>query len=299
MLSLFDLSNIRNQGVVYSCLIWSISDYYPFSLANNPGKAHYSLANANVLRAGQQFFISSLNTWETWSGTKQGKAQPKQGAFENSKQRKKCIFVFVYSLQIQQCSKHLFWSISKSTERVLLDLLIKRKKLHKEKHAWVQFVVAFSANAGNVAHPLPSLLKVEDPPYGVAPVIHLSLSNDQILSVLLSPFWLKWGHREGSAVQCWLKQWQIIICILTHWLNAMLWTVKNAQLCFMFWWRSSKICFKIAKNIHIYIYVCDTVCSWYKYITCKFSNGMYRVAIEYSTQYAHLWTNIKDEVQEE
>ena len=30
--------------------------------------------------------------------------------------------------------------------------------------------------------------------------------------------------------------------------------------------------------------ISDTVSSWYKYITCRFSNGTYRVAIRYSTQ---------------
>ena len=32
------------------------------------------------------------------------------------------------------------------------------------------------------------------------------------------------------------------------------------------------------------ICVCDTIFSQHKYMTCKFSNGMYRVAIRYSTQ---------------
>ena len=46
--------------------------------------------------------------------------------------------------------------------------------------------------------------------------------------------WLKPGHREDSTVQCWLKQWQIIVFILIHWLNTVLWTMKNMQLCFSF-----------------------------------------------------------------
>jgi len=32
------------------------------------------------------------------------------------------------------------------------------------------------------------------------------------------------------------------------------------------------------------IYICKTIFSWCKYMTCKFSNGIYRVAVRYSTQ---------------
>ena len=34
------------------------------------------------------------------------------------------------------------------------------------------------------------------------------------------------------------------------------------------------------------ISVCNIIFNWYKYITCKFSNGMYRVAIRYSENLA-------------
>ena len=37
---------------------------------------------------------------------------------------------------------------------------------------------------------------------------------------------LKPGHGEG-AVQCYLKLWHIIACILIHWLNTVLWTARK------------------------------------------------------------------------
>ena len=76
------------------------------------------------------------------------------------------------------------------------------------------------------------------------------------------------------------------------------------------------------------IYTCNTISSWYKYIICKFSDGMYRSVLSdhvsfpnfcktplarekypllhnYTLvissliwQYVHLWTIVKDEAQE-
>ena len=69
----------------------------------------------------------------------------------------------------------------------------------------------------------------------VAPDIFPSLSNSQAISILLTLCQLKAGHREGSAVQCWLKWWRIAVCVLIRWLNKGLWTAKNTLLCFPFW----------------------------------------------------------------
>ena len=55
------------------------------------------------------------------------------------------------------------------------------------------------------------------------------------IGLLLMLSGLKPGHREGSAALCWLKWWQIVVCILIPWLNTVLWTVKNRQPCFLFW----------------------------------------------------------------
>ena len=42
------------------------------------------------------------------------------------------------------------------------------------------------------------------------------------------------------------------------------------------------------------IYVCDTIISWYNYITCNFSNGVYGVAVQLKTLNTSLyWTFIR------
>jgi len=42
------------------------------------------------------------------------------------------------------------------------------------------------------------------------------------------------------------------------------------------------------------IYVCDTIISWYNYITCDFSNGVYGVAVQLKTLITSLyWTFIR------
>lgn len=42
------------------------------------------------------------------------------------------------------------------------------------------------------------------------------------------------------------------------------------------------------------IYVCDTIISWYNYITCDFSNGVYGVAVQLKTLNTSLyWTFIR------
>ena len=74
--------------------------------------------------------------------------------------------------------------------------------------------------------------------------------------VQLTLSWLKPGHRE-STVQCQLKLWQMIVCNL-------------------------RIGFRIAKKLPIH--VCNSIFCQYKYITWKFSDGIYRDAIIYSTK---------------
>lgn len=114
--------------------------------------------------------------------------------------------------------------------------------------------------------------------------------------------------------------------------DTVLWTVRTTKLCFPVWYRNFKIGFNIGKKKSIY--VCNIIFSWYKHITHRFSNGMPRVAIRYSTkksdhisspdfyspslirqisfasqphlvhvitfwQYTYLWTTVKDYVPEE
>lgn len=38
------------------------------------------------------------------------------------------------------------------------------------------------------------------------------------------------------------------------------------------------------KNPNFFWFICDSFSSWHKYMTCKFSNEMHRVAIRYSTE---------------
>lgn len=53
-----------------------------------------------------------------------------------------------------------------------------------------------------------------------------------------------------------LKLWQIILCILIYWLNSVLWTAKNMQACFLFWYRNLRLGFKIsAKSIDFSVYL--------------------------------------------
>lgn len=56
---------------------------------------------------------------------------------------------------------------------------------------------------------------------------HSQQPHNSVLSVLcrLQP--------GDVAVQCQLKWWQIIICILIRWLNGVLERLKNVQLCFL------------------------------------------------------------------
>lgn len=84
--------------------------------------------------------------------------------------------------------------------------------------------------------------------YRLATGMHPSINNNQTIGALLTPCWLKSGHGESSAVQSWLKRWQIVACIVIHWLNTLLWAVKNMQSCFLFWWRNLRIGFKIPKK---------------------------------------------------
>jgi len=122
------------------------------------------------------------------------------------------------------------------------------------------------------AWPLPHTTEVVALPHIVAPGAHPSLSNSQTVHALLSRCQLKAGHSEVSVLQCWLKWWQIIACILRHWL------------CFHFWQRNLKIGLKIARKKKTLICAYNTISSLNKYIASKSSNGMYRAAIRYSTQ---------------
>ena len=81
-----------------------------------------------------------------------------------------------------------------------------------------------------------------------------------------------------------LKLWLTVLCIsLTkHWLNTVLWAVKNTQPCFSIWYKNLKTDFKISGKI-IFCYICDSLFSRHKYVTCQFSNGMHRAAIWHST----------------
>jgi len=56
------------------------------------------------------------------------------------------------------------------------------------------------------------------------------------------------------------------------------------QLCFPFRYRNLRICFKSVKNITGFLYICDSILSQHKYITCKFSSGTYWFTIRHSTE---------------
>jgi len=97
----------------------------------------------------------------------------------------------------------------------------------------------------------------------------------------------KSGHGEG-ALQCLLKLWQIIVCILICWLNTVLGTAKKYAALLSILVKEFKKRFQSCQKNHqfffLYIYIFDSICSWCKYITWKCSSGRYRVAVRYSTQ---------------
>ena len=146
------------------------------------------------------------------------------------------------------------------------------------------------------------------------------------ISVLLTPSGLKSAHGAQCSAS---SLWQRSVWILIYWLNTVLWTAKirsHAFCCDKGAWGQVP---RLQKNHHFFLFICDSIFS-HKYITCKFSDGMYTVAIknlimslhQTSTtpllpkrnilhfkvmpylchrfwQYVQLWTNIlKDEAEE-
>jgi len=81
-------------------------------------------------------------------------------------------------------------------------------------------------------------------------------------------------------MQCCLTFWQISFWILRCWLNTVLCTAKNIQLCF-----SREQVSRLQKiYILIFWYVCDSVFSQHKCFICGFSSGMCRGTVVHSTQ---------------
>ena len=118
------------------------------------------------------------------------------------------------------------------------------------------------------------------PPSSPAVTVHPSFTTTT-QHCASSTVWFE-GRTWGS-VRCWLKRWQIMLCILVHWLNILLWTVKNMQPCFPLWWRYSEAGFKITKEIHFFILVTSFSVDINTFVY-EISNVVYRVIIKYSTK---------------
>lgn len=92
--------------------------------------------------------------------------------------------------------------------------------------------------------------------------------------------YLSWNQGTGRAL--WILT-QVMANNFRHVVilpEQILWTAKNMQLWFPFWWRNLGTDFKIAKKSSIFQFICDFIFSQHKYITCEISNWMYRVAIK-------------------
>lgn len=99
------------------------------------------------------------------------------------------------------------------------------------------------------------------------------------IGALRTPLGLKLGHGKGAA-WCSLKWWQITLCMWICWLNTVLWTGKNMQLSFLFWQELENRFQDCWINGFFFWFICDFSFSWHKYHTCKFSKGIYIVAIK-------------------
>lgn len=96
---------------------------------------------------------------------------------------------------------------------------------------------------------------------------------------------LSWNRGTGhSAVLT--HEMTNTFCILIHWLNTVLWTVKNMQLCVLLLIKEFKNGFQDwqKKKSQFFLYVCSSIFSLHKCIIYKYSNGVYRVAVRCSTQ---------------
>lgn len=116
-----------------------------------------------------------------------------------------------------------------------------------------------------------------------SPVQALITQQQTNISVLSTWPGLERGHREGTVL-CQLMWWEISLYVFIHWLNTVLWTEKHRQPCFLLWEKNLRTSFKSTKNLSFFLYVCDSNFSPHKYMTCAFSNGMYRLAVRYSTR---------------
>jgi len=87
-----------------------------------------------------------------------------------------------------------------------------------------------------------------------------------------------------STGQCWPQWWSIAVCTVMHWLNTVLWAVKNMN-CALHSDRGIwEWVLRLLKKSSVFWYICTSIFSWHKYITCAFLKRRYRVAIRYSTQ---------------
>jgi len=103
-------------------------------------------------------------------------------------------------------------------------------------------------------------MALAEQPSPSAPTKHLYASN---------PIWAE--TRAQVAVQCQLKLWQISLWIFIDKLNTVLWTAKKLEF---------ENNFQDCQQIIIFFwFICNSIFSQHKYSTCRFSNGMNRVAI--------------------
>lgn len=110
---------------------------------------------------------------------------------------------------------------------------------------------------------------------------------------------LSWAETKAGCSAVLTQLCQIIVYLLIYCVNTDLWTAKKQNKiiirspCFSFWQRNLRNGFKIAEKIIICLHICDFVFNQHKYNTWKISNGMYKVAIRYSTQ-GKIWSCLPD-----
>ena len=98
---------------------------------------------------------------------------------------------------------------------------------------------------------------------------------------------MKWNLNCGK-----LKLWWIILCIFIHCLDTVcvFFTVNSEKYAAVFSFSINKFenrfqDFKKKNLLCVCVCICNSIFSWHKYVTCKFSHGMWRVVIRHSTQW--------------
>lgn len=122
------LLNFWNRDVVFVFYIWSILGY-SFSFAN-PGMLF--LSRWQCTQSWTKIIQSLLEyLGNVKSDAKQDKPQP---IWKTKEKEELYRYIFFYHCKFKQYFKHLFQSIHKATERVLLALPFKCKKHYKGQH---------------------------------------------------------------------------------------------------------------------------------------------------------------------